>query len=221
MSKVFCGDSLVEMKSFEDKEFDLCLTDPPYNAKNIGPHQRVYSQGIMQLTDEQYKKFCRDWFKEAERISRSLIFTPGISNTHNYPQPFWQICWYKPAAVSFNRMGGFNAWEPIFCYGEVTKAKIGQDFIKVNVLNFSKGLRENHPCPKPPLLWRWLIEHFSKIGDSIIDPFLGSGTTAKCCAELNRECVGIDINEDYIEKICKPRMKEIHLELFSQPTKRG
>lgn len=187
------------MREFKDKEFDLCLTDPPYNAKHIGPNKREYSLGQMQLPEAEYKLFCKTWFDEAIRISRSLVFTPGIANTHNYPQPFWQVAWHKPASVSFNRMGGFNAWEPIFCYGEVTKARLGQDYIKFNTLNFNKGLEKKHPCPKPLGLWKFLITKFSKEGEIIIDPFHGSGTTGKGCLELKRRFLGIDINPNYVD----------------------
>jgi DNA modification methylase len=197
--RLILGDGIEEMKKIPNKFIDLVLTDPPYNAKNIGPNKREYSQGIMCLPEREYKDFCESWFKEAIRISKAVVFTPGIANTHNYPQPFWQICWHKPASVSFNRMGGFNAWEPIFTYGEVTKAKIGQDYIKVNTLNFNKGPEREHPCPKVKELWGWLIRHFSKEGDIILDPFVGSGTTAVVCKEQKRNCIAIDINPNYIK----------------------
>jgi len=213
MEKLICGDALKLLKTFDNKSVDLCLTDPPYNSKNIGPKQRVYSKGVMQLPEKEYKEFCRKWFNEAMRISKAVIFTPGISNTHNYPQPFWQICWHKPAAVSFNRMGGFNAWEPIFAYGEVTKAHLGQDYIKVNTLNFNKGCEKNHPCPKPINLWGWLIRTFSKEGDTVLDPFIGSGTTAICCKQYKRNCIGIDINPDYI-KMAQQRIANTMSTLF-------
>ena len=123
MNKIICGDSLEVMKSFGARQFSLCLTDPPYNAKNIGPNARVYSEGTMQLPIEEYKKFCADWIAEALRVSERVVFTPGISNVCYYPQPDWIACWHKPAAVSFNRFGGFNAWEPIFLYGKIPKGK--------------------------------------------------------------------------------------------------
>src|SRR3990167_5465679 len=111
VSEIITGDCIEVMKTFEDQSFDLCLTDPPYNAKSIGTNARVYSLGQMQLPEKEYRTFCKAWFKEARRICKTIVFTPGIANTHNYPQPFWQIVWHKPAAVSFNRMGGYTAWE--------------------------------------------------------------------------------------------------------------
>jgi len=206
IGKVICGDSLELMKGYADKQFDLCLTDPPYNAKNIGPNARVYSLGQMQLPEKEYIKWCKAWFKEARRISKTLIFTPGIANTHAYPQPFWQICWHKPSAVSFNRMGGFNAWEPIFIYGKPS-ARIGQDYKRQDTLNLTPGIWKKHPCPKPLPLWTWLVHHFSKENDLVFDPFMGSGTTAKACQELKRRWHGIDINPEY-NAITDERIKQ-------------
>ena len=51
INKVICGDCLEVMKQIPDNSVDLVLTDPPYNAKNIGPNERKYSKGQMQLPD--------------------------------------------------------------------------------------------------------------------------------------------------------------------------
>jgi DNA modification methylase len=208
---IYCGDCLEIMQLLP--MVDLVITDPPYNAKDIGPKKRKYDIGVMKLPIEQYIDFCNKWFQEASRISRSVVFTPGITNTHNYPQPFWQICWHKPAAVSFNRMGGFNVWEPIFIYGEVTKARVGHDYIKINTLNCRKGEEKNHPCPKNLSLWSWLISHFCKEGWSCFDPFLGSGTTLVVCKEQNRNGIGIEISEKYCE-MAKKRLQNTTRSLF-------
>lgn len=91
---VIMGDCLEVMKTFADKSFDLVLTDPPYNAANIGPNAREYASGTMKLPLREYKKFCAAWFKEANRIGRRLVFTPGIANVCYYPQPDWIACWH-------------------------------------------------------------------------------------------------------------------------------
>lgn len=200
INKVICSDCLEVMRDMPDNSVDLVLTDPDYNAQSIGPKQREYENSPGVKSPKEYLKFCNDWFLEAQRITikENIVFTPGILNTHNYPQPYWQICWHKPAAVSFNRLGGYNAWEPIFTYN-FPKTRIGQDYIKVNTLNFSKGPEKEHPCPKQPDLWGWLLRHFSNEGDLIFDPFSGSGTTAVKCKEYNREFIVTDI----IKKYCK------------------
>ncbi len=206
INKVICGDCIKVMKQFPANSIDCIITDPPYNALNIGPNHRVYSKGKMQLPPIEYKKFCKDWFREAKRISKTIVFTPGISNTHNYPQPFWQICWHKPAAVSFNRMGGFNAWEPIFIYGNPVE-RLGQDYKRQDTLNLTKGIEKDHPCPKPLPLIEWLVQKFSKENYLILDPFMGSGTTALAAKKMGRNYLGIEINYDYV-KIAQERLRQ-------------
>lgn len=208
LDKVICGDSLKIMKELPDRCVDFILADPPYNAKNIGPNERVYSRGVMQIPEEDYNKFCYKWITEASRLSTNIVLTPGIANICNYPQPYWVLCWHKPAAVSYNRMGGYNAWEPIFVYGKPVEGKrLGQDYILFNTFNFKKGSESEHPCPKPLDLWKWIVDKFSKEGDIILDPFLGSGTTAVAAKQLGRHYIGIEINPDYC-RIAEERLAQ-------------
>ena len=207
-NKIYQGDCLEVMKTFPDKSIDLVLTDPPYNAKNIGPNQRVYEGQAMQLSLKDYKKFCSDWFKEADRVGKTLVFTPGIANVCFYPQPSWILCWHKPAAVSFNRFGGFNAWEPIMVYGKIAKGKrLPQDYILHNTLNFSNGAERDHPCPKPLELMKLFVDKFCPEGGIVLDPFAGSGTSLVSAKHLGRKYIGIDIIANYCE-ISKGRLKQ-------------
>ena len=57
----------------------------------------------------------------------------------------------------------------------------------------------SHPTVKPIRLFSYLITLGSREGDTILDPFLGSGTTALACQLLNRKCIGIEIEEKYCE----------------------
>lgn len=208
---IFNADCLDIMKQMPEKCVDLTMADPPYNAKDIGPNKRVYIEGQMQLPIKEYKLFCENWFQGAFPVSENIILTPGISNICYYPQPFWVLCWHKPAAVSFNRLGGYNAWEPIFIYGKTASGeRLGQDYILFNTLNFNKGPEKNHPCPKPLGLWSLLISKFTKSGDIILDPFLGSGTTAVAAKQLGRKYIGIEISEAY----CKIAVQRLAQEIL-------
>jgi len=62
-----------------------------------------------------------------------------------------------------------------------------------------------HPTQKPLDLIKWIINYWSFKGDVVLDPFLGSGTTMKACLELNRSCIGIEIEPKYIQ-ITKERL---------------
>ena len=188
---------------------DLVLTDPPYNAKDIGPNHRVYLNSVMKLSNDEYADFCKKWFTLCLGKSKRLIFTPGIANTHFYPQPKWQICWHKPCAVSFNRMGGFNAWEPLFVYGETKKVRLGQDYLYFNTNNLNGGIEKKHPCPKPIRMWTHVLNMFSFDKEVVLDPMIGSGTTLRAAKDLGRKAIGIEIEEKYCEISAKRLSQEV------------
>ena len=199
-----CRDVLPELHIHPDS----VQTDPPYNAADIGPNHRVYQGQTMKLDDGEYIAFCKAWFGLVQSISCRIAFTPGIANLWLYPAPKWVLCWHKPSAISYNKLGGFNAWEPILVYGK-PKGRFGQDYIRQDPLNFSPGPEKEHPCPKPQKVWDWLINGMTSPGDLILDPFLGSGTTACCAKKLNRRYVGIEINERYCEIAAKRCCQEV------------
>lgn len=65
----------------------------------------------------------------------------------------------------------------------------------------------NHPTVKPLELMEHLIKIFSKKGAIVLDPFLGSGTTMIACKQLDRACIGIELNKEYVD-IVKKRLDE-------------
>jgi len=69
-----------------------------------------------------------------------------------------------------------------------------------------KGESNTHITVKPVALMEHLVRLFSKEGALVMDPFLGSGTTAVACKNTNRQCLGIEINEEYYN-ICLDRVK--------------
>lgn len=62
-----------------------------------------------------------------------------------------------------------------------------------------KTNRPDHPCPKPLPLMRKLIEQFTDPGETILDPFAGSGTTLLAARQLGRKAIGIELNEEYVK----------------------
>jgi len=59
--------------------------------------------------------------------------------------------------------------------------------------------RVGHPVPFPLELPKRCIKLFSYVNDTVLDPFLGSGTTRVAASLLNRKCIGVEINKDYCE----------------------
>jgi DNA modification methylase len=167
---------------------DLTLTDPPYN---VGLD---YSDGDRR-TD--YAEWTREWF---DLVPRPLIVTPGMVNLHQWMQmakPSWTCSWTKPNQCSPSGLQGFNVWEPILVYGRPSRP-VGQD---AWVMPIATNQREvgDHPCPKFLPFWRRLLDAFSRADETVLDPFVGSGTTMMAAQALGRRAIGIEIDEHYCE----------------------
>ena len=196
------GDCLQVMKDIPDKSVDLVLTDPPYNydfnyASNCNDN----------LKEQEYFHWCKKWFNEIQRISKCLVITIGLKNIYGWIEienPLHIACWAKPNAMTAMKNVKLNCWEPILIYGELKKP-INYDLY---IHNISKQKDTgNHPCPKQPIFWKKLVLDYSEEGDIVLDPFLGSGTTAVACKHLKRNFIGIELSEEYCE-IARQRLRQ-------------
>jgi len=172
---------------------DLVLTDPPYNV-GLTRNGVAYSTGD-NISD--YQTWTRQWFALAPR---PLIVTPGMVNLAMWltiERPRWVCAWVKPNQCSPSALNGFNTWEPLLVYGRLSKP-LGQDSW---VMSIQTGQRDvgDHPCPKDPRFWRKLMVDTSQPGQTILDPFMGSGTTLRAAKDLGRRAIGIEIEERYCE----------------------
>jgi site-specific DNA-methyltransferase (adenine-specific) len=84
-----------------------------------------------------------------------------------------------------------------------------------------KEAQRVHPTQKPVAVMEWVLNQSTVMGDLVLDPFLGSGTTGVACARLNRRFIGIEIDEGYFEIACE-RIRKAYAQpdFFVQPPKR-
>jgi len=179
---------------------DLVLTDPPYG---VG-----YKYGNSYQDDaEGYEPFVLGAFQQMRENAPMILITTGMRNLWLYPPADWVLCWAKPGSTRRNGLGGFNEWEPVLVYG---KRRIYNDFkLLPTAPNLSKDTGD-HPAPKPIALYRWLVAVGSDNGATILDPFMGSGTTLRAAKDLGRKAIGIEIEERYCE-IAAQRMSQMVL----------
>lgn len=91
-----------------------------------------------------------------------------------------------------------------------------------NVLYMSTECNnKKHSATFPVGLPTWFIKLFTEEGDVVLDPFIGSGTTAVACKKLNRKYIGIDIKDEYCELSKKRIMDEVGITLFDYEDKKG
>lgn len=171
---------------------DLVLTDPPYGVDF--KYEDSYTD-----SKSGYADLVSVAFAEMRRVSEVTALTTGMRNLWLYPPADWVMCWAKPGSTRQSGLGGFNCWEPVLVYGKPVK-RVYQDFrLLPTAANLSKDFAGEHPCPKPLKLYKWLIDELSNEGDTVLDPFMGSGTTLRAAKDLGREAIGIEIEEKYCE----------------------
>ena len=179
---------------------DAVVTDPPYG---IG----IASNSVRQ------KHTKKDWdalpapeiaLDAARVISREQIIWGG--NYFDLPPSRGFLVWDKKQPQDFSLAMCEQAW-----WSRDTNAKV-----------FSKsvlGYEKSHPTQKPVALMEWCLG-FLLNAETILDPFMGSGTTLVACAKLGRKGIGIEIDPDYFEIACK-RVEEAYRQpdLFVEPPK--
>ena len=168
---------------------DLVLTDPPYG---VGKEYASHDDTVVAL--EQLIPLLTP-------LSPKRLITCGIGNIWKYPPADWVICWSKPNAMTRAAVANANIWEPVLVYG---CKGFGVDGVTVSISPQPNG----HPCPKPLRLFIWLIERASEMGNLILDPFCGSGTTLRAAKDLGRKAIGIEIEERYCEIAAKRCQQE-------------
>ena len=137
-----------------------------------------------------------------------MIVIPGIwalgKCIHQMGDKYlWTVSGYKGGAMT-NGAIGFNKWQPVVIGGK-PKHRVGTDTFKF--CQSDKGGKVFHSCQKPLGFMKWIVSKLSDEGDTILDPFMGSGTTGVACVQTGRNFIGMEISEKYFE-IAQKRIKD-------------
>ena len=204
LNKILLGDCLDIMREMPDKCVDLVLTDPPYGiniASNgkVGRDKPFGKSGGNIIKSFDYKP--QDWdteppsgefFKEIFRVSKNqIIFGGNYFVEHLTSSPCW-IVWDK------DNSGDFADCELAWTSFKTAVRKFKYRWNGMLQENMRDKERRIHPTQKPVALFEWILRLYSKPGDIILDPFLGSGTTVAACINLERQYIGIEISPDYV-----------------------
>lgn len=173
---------------------DALITDPPYG---IGVDYGVFkdiSDNIIPIVtkviDFAKAKACR------------MAMTPGQKLMFKYPEPDAIGVFYYPAGTG-SCSWGFVGWQPIFYYGKCPFLANGKGRRTNSTESTESAEKNGHPCPKPIKQMQWLVYRASLVAETVLDPFMGSGTTGVACMNLDRKFIGIEIDERYFRIACE------------------
>ena len=199
-----CGDCLEIMKTMPSKSVDLILTDPPYGKKadkgtnGFGSAKnRRYSGGW------DSKRPSKEVFDEMLRVGKNVIIFGANYFADILPPSNHWIFWDKKGDIAFQNP--FADGELIYTTFKKPIKRI--IFKQQGFITDSKDKRY-HPTQKPSELVEILINEYSKEGDTILDCFMGSGTTGVSCSRTGRNIIGIELDESYFQ-IAKERIEAV------------
>ena len=201
-----CGDCLELMKGIPDGSVDLVLTDPPYGKK-----ADKGTNGFGSAKNRRYgggwdsKRPSKEVFDEMLRIGKNVIIFGGNYFADILPPSNHWIFWDNEGDIAFQNP--FADGELIYTTFKKPIKRIV--FKQQGFITDSKDKRY-HPTQKPSELVEMLIKEYSKEGDLVLDPFLGSGTTAVACVNTNRHYIGFELDTQYYDIACK-RLDEVEV----------
>lgn len=218
LNKVYNEDFMEGVKLIPDCSIDLIVTDPPYKMNhstggctNIGFKDKWQGNikagnTVMDFnTDIRFSK----WLPEIYRILKPNAHTYIFTNDKNMLELLTEttkagfrlsniLVWYKNNCTP-NRYYMKNGEFILFLYKD--KAKPINDMSSKTIIDIKNinGKDKLHPTEKPIDLLKIYINNSSSEGDIILDPFMGSGSTAVACIETKRNYIGFEIDKKYIE----------------------
>jgi site-specific DNA-methyltransferase (adenine-specific)/modification methylase len=224
------GDCLKVLKKLPDESVDLVLTDPPYQLKFKQPIELHGRKAMYKPFEEMewdktnVKELYEKLFPEFDRIIKEngsiIIFVrtewitycieSALKNNFDIKAT---ITWHKTNPIPQVRKKNYlSATESILWFARwfpdkikfklnFKKQKEMHNFIEMPLCQGKE--RTEHPTQKPEKLIKYFMENHSDKNDTILDCFLGSGTTMKVARDLKRNCIGIEINPKYIKTIKK------------------
>ena len=193
---------------------DAVVTDPPYGINGgKGGDSRKYAKGDYGLqawndTEEYIQEHVVPIVKQLIALGVPMAITPGIRCIYYYPKPTDIGCFWTPASVTHGPWG-FTTFQPILYYGKDWRAGRGP---KPSGKQVTESAEKNgHPCTKPINAWTWLVDKIAPPGATVLDPFMGSGTTGVACVRTGRKFIGIEIDPTYFA-IAQRRIAEAQLQ---------
>lgn len=211
-SKIIHGECFEELRNIPDASIDLVLTDPPYSTPVVVAFGRKKVKKLSDLSiQEFYVAGLRDEFERILKPNgRVVIFCDdkyypvlfaSFYEWHNVNLLIWdkgRIGMGKPFRKQHELMiyAAKETYEPTGTLPTVIKCSPVGSNVK------------QHGAEKPVELLKKLIEQLTAVGDTVLDPFSGSGSTLLAAKELGRNYIGIEMDADYF-KIAQARISSV------------
>lgn len=216
------GDCLEIMKEIPDGSVDLVLTDPPYGM-SFQSHRRKEIYGKIRNDDGiEWLGELFDQCKRAMKDNTSIYVFCSWHNIDSFKQEFEKrfklknvIVWCKNNHGSGDLKAAYAPRYELVLYGHKGR-RIFEEKRYDDVLFFDRTGNRNHPTEKPTDLLGLFVRNSTKEGESVLDPFMGSGSTGVACVDTGRDFIGIELDDGYFE-IARKRIEDARREKDAKP----
>lgn len=199
---------------------DALVTDPPFG---IG-----WSRATWADETEAYPDMMRWLVDEAARCVPAgwcFVFQamPNVGRFHEWFPDGWRIFAACKNFAQVRPTGVWHSWDPVVFWRSgpnsgPNSGHVNRDYFVGNVAGVFRE-RAEHPCPRPIDTMRHIAGLAAPEGGTILDPFMGSGTTLRAAKDMGRRAIGIELDERYCE-IAIRRMAQEVLPLTPPPAPR-
>lgn len=220
--KLLCGDCLELLKDIPDKSIDLVVIDPPYEFAQhggggaFGSRKREYHNELE--ADTLTKGFDTAVLDELVRVMRKVnIYIWCNKEQIKQYLEYFEGCnidlltWHKTNPVPTCNNKYLSDTEYLLFFREKGVKVYGSYQTKrkfyVTQTNKKDKDKYKHPTVKPVEIMENIITNSSQEGETVLDCFMGSGTTGVACVNTNRRFIGMEKEEKYFE-IAKQRIEE-------------
>lgn len=240
LDKIICGDSVKEMRKLPDEPVDLVVTSPPYNLKNSTGNGMKdgrggkwssaaliegYAQHPDNMPHEEYVAWQRSCLTEMFRLIKpngAIFYNHKWRVQNGLLQdrqdivsgfPVRQIIiWRRKGGINFNAGYFLPTYEVIYLIAKSDFTLAPKANAVGDVWEFTQETNNEHPAPFPLALIERIIR--STTAEVILDPFMGSGTTAVAAKSLGRRFIGIELSPEYCAS-ARTRIKKLPPTLFA------
>lgn len=225
LDRIICGDCIQVMKQMSSGSVDLVVTSPPYNIKNSTGNglkdgrggkwanaalQNGYSHYHDCMPHDEYVVWQRSCLKEMLRLipeNGAIFYNHKWRVQNGLLQDRADILEGFPLRqiIIWRRKGGFNfnpgyflpTYEVVYLIAKPEFKLAAKANAHGDVWEFTQELNNEHPAAYPVALIERIIG--STNAKTVLDPFMGSGTTAIAAINLKRHFLGVEISPDYCE----------------------
>ncbi len=218
MDRVTCCDCLEVLRELPDGCVDAVVTDPPYGVTQRGEVLHGVGGGPINLDFGKWDETPPDWHEWLQEATRVCTSVGVIVSFNDRAVVGEMAAWLeRECRWTIRHIGAYIKTNPPPQVYKV-KWRTGSELFVVATRNKGRGhhcaanlpqtpdyfIRNNnyprqHPTQKPADLMEWIVNYWTAEGDTVLDPFLGSGTTAVACVRTGRHFIGIELSPDYCD----------------------